>query len=90
MKTVKLLSVFALIATLLTSCYTEVIVEDDYVNNVPQGLTINQLLNSYKLWYVDINETIGYDESPFLQIAFTVSFRNGTLYGYNNLVGIGS
>jgi hypothetical protein len=42
------------------------------------------------LWYVDINETIGYGEIPFLQIAFTVSFRNGTLWANNNLVGIGS
>ncbi|WP_375241733.1 nicotinic acid mononucleotide adenyltransferase [Lacinutrix sp.] len=90
MKTVKLLSVFALMATMLTSCYTEVIVEDDYVVNPTPAITINQLLNAYELWYVDINETIGYGESPFLQIAFTVSFRNGTLYANNNLVGIGS
>lgn len=90
MKTLKLLSAFALMATVLTSCYTEVIVEDDYVNNTAPAITINQLLNSYELWYVDINETVGYGESPFLQIAFTVSFRNGTLYANNNLVGIGS
>ncbi|WP_452224859.1 nicotinic acid mononucleotide adenyltransferase [Lacinutrix chionoecetis] len=90
MKTLKLLSVFALMATLFTSCYTEVIVEDDYVNNPTPTISLNQLLNSYELWYVDINETVGYGESPFLQIAFTVSFRNGTLYANNNLVGIGS
>ena len=90
MKTLKLLSVFALMATLLTSCYTEVLVEDDYVNNTAPTISVNQLLNSYDLWYVDINETLGYGESPFLQIAFTVSFRNGTLYANNNLVGIGS
>ncbi len=89
MKTLKLLSVFALIATLFTSCYTEVIVEDDYIDTTP-SVNINQLLNSYELWYVDINETIGYGETPFLQIAFTVSFRNGVLYANNNLVGIGS
>lgn len=90
MKTLKLLSAFALIATLFTSCVTEVIV-DDY-NNTPvsPAITVNQLLNSYELWYVDINETIGYGETPFLQIAFTVSFKNGTLYANNNLVGIGS
>ena len=90
MKTLKLLSIFALMATLLTSCYTEVIVEDDYVNNTTPAISVNQLLNAYELWYVDVNETIGYVESPFLQIAFTVSFRNGTLYANNNLVGIGS
>ena len=85
MKTIKLLFVFALSATLLTSCYQEVIV-DDYVNN-PPAISLNQLLSSYELWYVDINQTVGYGETPFLQIAFTVSFRNGTLYANNNLVG---
>ncbi|MEZ4855454.1 MAG: nicotinic acid mononucleotide adenyltransferase [Gelidibacter sp.] len=87
MKTIKLLSGFALIATLLTSCYQEVIV-DDYVDT--PTISLNQLLNSYELWYVDINQTVGYGETPFLQIAFTVSFRNGTLYANNNLVGFGS
>ena len=90
MKTLKLLSVFALMATLLSSCYTEVLVEDDYINNTAPAISVNQLLNSYELWYVDVNETIGYGQSPFLQIAFTISFRNGTLYANNNLVGIGS
>jgi len=87
MKTLKLLSGFALTAMLLTSCYTEVIVDD--FDDTP-GITIHQLLNSYELWYVDINETVGYGETPFLQIAFTMSFKNGTLYANNNLVGIGS
>ncbi|XMO88103.1 nicotinic acid mononucleotide adenyltransferase [Algibacter sp. AS12] len=87
MKTIKLLSSFALIATLFTSCYTEVIVDD--FNEVPP-LTANQLLNSYELWYVDINSTVGYGESPFLQKAFTVSFINGVLYANNNIAGLGS
>ena len=84
MKRTKLLSTFALIALLFTSCYTEVIIDDE------PTISINQLLNSHELWYVDINETVGYGETPFLQIAFTISFRNGTLYANNNLVGIGS
>lgn len=88
MKTLKLLLGFALSATLFTSCYTEVIV-DDYAVNEP-GISIHQLLSSYDLWYVDINETIGYGTTPFLQKAFTVSFRNGVMYANNNLVGIGS
>ena len=87
MKTLKLLFGFALATTLLTSCTREVIV-DDY-HPVP-GITLNQLLNSYELWYVDVNQTVGYGETPFLQIAFTVSFRNGVLYANNNLVGFGS
>ena len=90
MKTLKSLSVFALMATLLTSCYTEVLIEDGYANNTTPAISINQLLYSYELWYVNINETVGYGESPLLQIAFTLSFRNGTLHANNNLVGIGS
>ena len=87
MKTIKLLSGFALVATLFTSCYTEVIVDD--VVDTP-SISLNQLLNSYELWYVDINQSIGYGQTPFLQKAFTVSFRNGVVYANNNLVGIGS
>ncbi|HIC31676.1 MAG TPA: nicotinic acid mononucleotide adenyltransferase [Flavobacteriaceae bacterium] len=90
MKTIKLLSGFALIALLFTSCYTEVVVDDYAYDNYQEPISVNQLLNSYELWYVDINETIGYGETPFLQMAFTVSFRNGNLYANNNLVGIGS
>jgi len=87
MKTIKLLLVFALSATLFTSCYTEVIV-DDYIDE--PVISLNQLLGSYELWYVDINQTIGYGTTPFLQKAFTLSFRNVTMFANNNLVGIGS
>ena len=87
MKTLKLLSGFALVALLFTSCYTEVIIDD--FDNTP-SISLNQLLNSYELWYVDINQTTGFGETPFLQIAFTLSFRNGTLYANNNLVGFGT
>ncbi len=86
MKTIKLLSGIALATMLFTSCVTEVLV-DDHVDSHP--ITLNQLLSSYELWYVDINQTIGYGTTPFLQKAFTVSFRNGILYANNNLVGIG-
>ena len=86
MKTVKLLFAFALTTTLVTSCTRDVIVDDYYDEPV---ISLNQLLGSYELWYVDINQTSGYGETPFLQIAFTLSFRNGTLYANNNLVGFG-
>ena len=86
MKTIKLLFAFALSATLFTSCYTEVLVDDHNNNNI----SLNQLLGSYELWYVDINQTIGHGETPFLQIAFTMSFRNGTVFANNNLVGFGT
>lgn len=87
MKTLKLLLIVAITSTFFTSCYTSVVV-DDYSND--PGISINQLLNSYELWYVDVNETVGYGTTPFLQTAFTISFRNGVLYANNNLVGIGS
>ena len=85
MKTVKLLLTCALTATLFTSCYTEVINIDDEPN-----ISLNQLLNSYEVWYVDINKTVGYGTTPFLQKAFTVSFRNGAVYANNNIVGLGN
>ncbi|EDP72608.1 hypothetical protein FBALC1_15942 [Flavobacteriales bacterium ALC-1] len=85
MKTLKLLLGFALSATLFTSCY----VEEQNINDNPT-ISLNQLLNSYDLWYVDINSTQGYGETQFLQIAFTLSFNNGRLYANNNLVGLGS
>ena len=90
MKTLKLLLVFAISTTLFTSCYTDESIVESYNPEPVPSISLNQLLHSYELWYVDINETIGYGEIPFLQIAFTVSFRNGTLWANNNLVGIGS
>lgn len=88
MKTLKLLFGFTLVATLFTSCYYEEVIVDNYTPE--PSISINQLLSSYEIWYVDINQTVGYGETPFLQIAFTLSFRNGVLYANNNLVGIGS
>ncbi|WP_111684715.1 nicotinic acid mononucleotide adenyltransferase [Winogradskyella tangerina] len=86
MKTLKLLFGFALSATLLTSCYTEQI----NINDNGPAITLNQLLQSYDLWYVDINATQGFGETPFMEIAFTLTFDNGRLLANNNLVGIGS
>src|SRR5690606_38912868 len=88
MKPLKLLLGFALIATLFTSCYTDDVYIDNY--NPQPSMSLNQLLNSYELWYVDINQTVGYGQVPFLQMAFTVSFRNGRFYANNNLVGFGT
>ncbi len=88
MKIVRLLFGFALTATVFTSCYTEVIVEDNYNDQIP-SITLEELVSSYELWYVDIDRTTGSGYIPFLQKAFTVSFRNGTLMANNNLSGIG-
>lgn len=87
MKQFRLLLSFTIITTLFSSCYTEVIV-DDFVNE--PRISINQILSAYELWYVDINATKGFGESPFLQKAFTISFKNGVLYANNNLVGLGN
>ncbi|MFK7781633.1 nicotinic acid mononucleotide adenyltransferase [Psychroserpens sp.] len=87
MKTIKLLLGIVLSTVLFTSCYTEtVVVEDPYVEPT---ITLAELLGSYELWYVNIHETTGSGEVPFLQRAFTVSFRGGTLYANNNIAGIG-
>lgn len=87
MRVIKLLSLLFLMGTLVTSCYTEVIVEDDYIEEA--GPNLRDLLQSYELWYVDINATEGNGEVPFLQRAFTVSFKGGAMYANNNLAGFG-
>ena len=83
MKNIQLLLGCILISGIVTSCS----VQDDYFDD---DISLNQLLSSYDLWYVDIHSTAGNGEVPFLQNAFTVSFRNGTLYANNNLAGIGT
>lgn len=84
MKAIKLLFAFALTTTLFTSC----VVEEHYIVDEPP-ISLNQVLGSYELWYVDINATQGFGTTPFLQKAFTLSFRNGTIFANNNIVGLG-
>ena len=43
----------------------------------------------FDLWYVDIHNTLGYGEFPFIEMAYTLSFLGGVLYANNNLVDIG-
>ncbi len=83
----KLLFGIVLIGTLMSSCYTEVIVEDEFIED--SALNTDLVLQSYDLWYVDINQTRGNGEVPFLQRAFTISFDDGVVYANNNIVGIG-
>ncbi|UII77886.1 nicotinic acid mononucleotide adenyltransferase [Flagellimonas sp. HMM57] len=87
MKNAKLLFGILFIGLLASSCYTEVIIEDDFIEASPLNTAL--VLESYDLWYVDINATRGNGEVPFLQRAFTVSFNRGVLYANNNIVGIG-
>ena len=87
MQTIKLLLGFLLVGTIMTSCYTEVILEDEFIEE--SGFNTAQVLQSYDLWYIDINATAGNGEVPFLQRAFTISFDNGRVYANNNIVGLG-
>lgn len=89
MKTIQNFLIVFFATTLLTSCYREVVVVDTFNNAPVQPLTANQLISAYDLWYVDINRTAGFGETPFLQKAFTVSFINGVMYANNNIAGLG-
>jgi hypothetical protein len=75
----------ALLVLILTSCDTEMVIGDGY--NAP---TLNEVLASNELWYVDLNNTQGNPDLPFMTQAFTLSFDFGTLYANNNLVGVGN
>lgn len=87
MKTIKLLTGYFLLATLMVSCYADVLIEDEFIEE--SAFNTDQVLQSYDLWYVDINATRGNGEVPFLQRAFTISFDRGVVYANNNIVGLG-
>ena len=87
MRKLFLLSLAMITALTLSSCYSEVIIDDVYVEEVP--LQTGQILQAYDLWYLDIEATQGSGEVPFLQRAFTISFVNGWVYANNNISGIG-
>ncbi len=79
--TIHYLGIFA-IAMSLTSCVIE---QDGYYN----GVSLEQVITEYDIWYVDYNQTTGTGNVPLVSKAFTLSFLNGKLYANNNLVGIG-
>nr|WP_299072047.1 nicotinic acid mononucleotide adenyltransferase [uncultured Allomuricauda sp.] len=87
MKIGKLLFGIVFIGLLASSCYTEVVFEDDFIEESSYNTAL--VLEAYDLWYIDINETRGNGEVPFLQSAFTISFDRGVVYANNNMVGIG-
>ncbi|MDC7994862.1 nicotinic acid mononucleotide adenyltransferase [Altibacter sp. HG106] len=90
MKTLHTFLAAALLALTLTSCYSEVIIEEDPIVVDPTpAITLGELLSSYELWYVDVNRSSGSGYIPFVQKAFTLSFQGGTVFANNNLVGIG-
>jgi len=43
----------------------EYLVTEIIIDETP-SITLNELLSSYELWYVDINQTSGFGETPFL------------------------
>ena len=87
MRNGKLLFGLLFIGLMASSCYTDVIIEDDFIEASPVNTAL--VLESYDLWYIDINASRGNGEVPFLQRAFTISFNRGIVYVNNNLAGIG-
>jgi len=80
----RLLILTIILSSFLTACSVS------SINNLEPEISLQEQLQSFELWYVDINATQGNGEIPFLQKAFTVSFVNNSVYANNNLVGIGS
>lgn len=83
MRAKKILFAIVLVGVLFTSCRND---RDVFFEN---GITLNQLLSSYDLWYVDYNRTTGTGDIPFVSRAFTLSFFNGVMYANNNMVDVG-
>lgn len=90
MKFFKLL-IFVFITLLLTTSCVQEVVFDNSGNVIEneQPISLNQLLSSYDLWYIDINRKQGNASVPFIQKAFTISFLNGKIYANNNLTDVG-
>lgn len=84
MKTLKLFFTTLLASIALSSC--TVIYNDDFVAYSP---TVEEVVSSYDLWYVDYHRTTGAGDIPYVSRAFTLSFLNGILYANNNIVDIG-
>lgn len=85
MKTLKILFITLITASLFTSC---VVVDEDLVEN---NVTLEEIVSDYDLWYIDYHRTTGNvnNHIPFLSNAFTVSFLNGRMYANNNITDIG-
>lgn len=83
MRTLKLQFLTILSGLLLNSC--TIFVDD----TIEDSVSLDELIASYDLWYVDIHRTTGTGDVPFVSRAFTLSFINGILYANNNISGIG-
>ncbi len=90
MKTLKFTLIVLIISFTFTSCIVEDTRSDFYDNGVDNGMSLDGLLQSKDLWYINSNQTYGSGDVRFLSLAFTLSFKHGNLYANNNLVDIGS
>ncbi len=84
MKTLKLTIATLITAIFFTSC---VVVEDNYYQD---EASLEEVLQSNDLWYIDYNQTTGSGDVRFLSLAFTLSFQNGKIFANNNLVDLGT
>ena len=78
MKALKLLLASLAIGISFNSCSVIVDDFDDAYN-----YSLEELVQSHDLWYIDYNKTTGYGDVPFLSKAFTISFINGRIYANN-------
>lgn len=83
MKKIKLFLIIMVSGIFFSSCS---IIIDDTLDNT---ITLEELVSSYDLWYVDIHRTSGNGDIPFVSMAFTLSFLNGNMYANNNIVDVG-
>ncbi len=78
--------ILLLTSLVLSSCRWEY--RDDSLDDNAIGLT--DLLQSYDLWYVDIDQATGPGDVGFVSRAFTMSFMpNHEVYANNNMAGFG-
>ncbi len=87
MKTLKLTLILLLTTVLFSSC---IINNDEYITQYEDSISLDELLQSSDLWYIDYNQTTGSSDTRFMSLAFTISFENGKIYANNNLVGLGA
>lgn len=83
MKAIKLLLVIIFSGAIFSSC--SIVVDDIFDDSI----SLDELMSSYDVWYVDIHNTSGTAEIPFVTRAFTLSFFNGNMYANNNIADIG-
>lgn len=78
--------ILLLVSLVLSSCKWEY--RDDTF--AEHSMRLSDLLQSYDLWYVDIDQTTGTGDVGFVSRAFTMSFMpNHEVYANNNMAGFG-